>query len=133
MNKDNIKAAILQARGRVVTHRSLICGCDFLRMLTAKAFLTATTELHQANLGYLVEVKFHGRASNIFIKKTPAEVTDILESHPEYGTSAYYYATRFMKPTPNVITMKLRTRLIELGLVPLDFCTMNQTFKSETT
>ena len=117
LTKRNIMAAILQTPGPVSSHGAINRYWKFLRCSTVKQFTAAGTELERLNLGRLVGIKAGTREVQMFVKRMPNEVQDILESNQDLCTPAKYL-DKFKGNTPKCIGWKVRSILISNGLVP---------------
>ena len=110
-------AAILQTRGPVVEHKVVVWNFKFLKMMTAKQFVAAATELHEANLGQMMSVKCGGRPYMVFIKRPPEEIQDALLMNQDL-CQVDYYATRYRLPVSKSVSFALRASLVQSGVVP---------------
>ena len=117
MTKHNIMSAILKTKGPAVTHRVVNCSYTFLRMLTAKQFMTASAELESIGLGTIVSLKSAGRPTYLFVKHPPEEVRPILEANLDLCTPGYY-TTRYELPVSKIMSSSVREALTSTGLVP---------------
>ena len=110
-------SAILNIVGPVVAHRTVARNFKFLSMLTVKQFMMAATQLEDMQLGYLVDVSGQGRASHVFIKKSPDEAQLVLETDPEL-CAPDRYRSQYNKPISKSISISQRQKLLKMGLVP---------------
>ncbi|XP_072015204.1 uncharacterized protein [Amphiura filiformis] len=125
MTKHNIMSAILKVKGPAVTHRVVNCSYTFLRMLTAKQFMTVAAELESIGLGTIVSLKSAGRPTFLFMKHPPEDVIGILEANPDL-CSPGYYASRYELPISKIMSPSVREALRSTGLIeqisrPIDF------------
>ena len=110
-------AALMQTLGPVSTNKSISCNWRFLRSLTAKQFETAATELNRLGLGKMVTINpGRGQHQLVFVKNRPEEVQEVLEANPDLCRYDVY-AARFRKQSPKTIGLKVRFKLVEMGLV----------------
>ena len=76
-------------------------------------FKAAAVELETDNIGHLVAVK---QSRLVFIKRTPAEVREILVANPDLCLPEVY-ESRYNKPSPKSIGWGIRSSLVDMGLV----------------
>ncbi len=115
--KRNIMAAILQSRGPVVTHKVVIWGWKFLKMMSSKQFIGVANDLQDANLGTVMKFQTASRLSFVFIKKPPHEITEALAANLDL-CSLEYYTTRYNLPVSKSVPLGIRHQLTSMGLVP---------------
>ena len=123
----NIMKAILLSAGPVSNLNSLRgAGPRYMRNLVTKAqYNEAAHRLQEANLGqYITVVIGNSMPREIFIKRTPVEVEEIMTRNNELCIVPTEYAKRFNKAVPRRIRTSMRQRLVELGYV-----TTEQMFK----
>ena len=118
MSLPNIQAAILQSRGPVCTHSSMITRWRFLRKLNSAQFLEVAKDLEAANLGTVVPMSEKTKPLNVFVKKKPEEISLILKSVKKYQTTPELYKARYDLPIPGIVNINLRKKLYALGLIP---------------
>ncbi len=130
MTKQNIMSAILKTKGPAVTHRVVNCSYTFLRMLTAKQFMTVASELESIGLGTIVSLKSAGRPTYLYLKHPPENVRGILEANPDL-CSLGYYTSRYEMPISKIMSPSIREALRSMGLIeqvarPIDFSNSNR-------
>ena len=116
MTKHNIMSAILRSKGCAVTHRVINCSYVFLRMLTAKQFMTVSREMEASGLGSIVSVKSAGRPTFLFVKRIPDEVRPFLDANPGLCTPEHY-RSRYEMPVSKILSRGTRNMLISMGLI----------------
>ncbi len=115
-------AAILQTKGPVITPAIVKHTWKFLYMMTTKMYVKAAEELQALNLGTLIPVRGTtvGHPSQVFIKKKPEEVMDVLQMNPDL-CEVEYYARRYNQPiskSTQGISLAVRHKLASMGVVP---------------
>ena len=114
--------AILKVPGPVVTPKALKSTrrC-FLHHLTTNNFIEAAKELEKTNFGKMVTMQNSGGHSvlNIFLKKPPDEVEQVLSANPDLCRFEFY-SMQYAKGSPKSIRFSLRTKLVALKLVAQD-------------
>ena len=106
--------AILQTLGPVSTSVALRSNWKFLKSSTVPQFFAAGQELEKLGLGSLVQLS--GGSLKVFVKNNPSDVQHILEAHPEI-CQPHLYDERYHRPATKMISWKIRSRLIDMGLV----------------
>ena len=93
-------------------------GPQHIRVVPKDQYITAVQRLEQLQLGYSVISEIGGVS---FIKRLPADVSDILREHKELDTTIDNYGYRFNKPLTKSlqINVKLRQMLIAVGYAGL--------------
>ena len=110
--------SILLGKGPISTQASVKCNFNKLRNVNREEFVDASRKLEGFNLGSLVKVGITKGtlARDVFVKKRPEQVGNILQTMPGMCTLKEY-SERFVMRVPTVISLKLRTRLMTLGYV----------------
>ena len=86
-----------------------------MRCLTKELFNLAARKLRDMQLGTIIEQK----DSNIFIKKRPDEIQEILSQNSDLA-SIEEYVKRFSLPPRQSVPFRMMQRLILQGLVSPD-------------
>ena len=85
-------------------------------------FLSAASQLEEANLGTVVVLERVSRSSHVFVKKSLDEAAAILTLPENVGyCTVEEYAMRFQMSMPTTITSKMRICLIDRGLLSPEF------------
>ena len=109
----DVMAAILLIKGPVVTDKAIKrYGPAFLRHSTVKQFIRAATSLQDAGLGFLMKLP---RGTEVFVKKFPNEVQQVLNANPDLCAWEDYSSRFFLQP-PGCITPAFCQKLIDLGV-----------------
>ena len=118
VTRRNIMKTILFMQGPVCTQRCIHNnGPGFIRHICKADFLAACTDLECEHLGELKTVNVFARTFQVFVKKSPAEISWFLEANPDFGTLEEF-KDLYESPSPLCITDKLIARLVELGFLP---------------
>ena len=94
--------------------------------MTKEQFIEASEALQSANLGWIQQIRSHGRSTNshvpptiVFIKKPPSEeVREILLRDPDLYCTPDDYEQRYSLPIPGYyISQSTLVKLVELGFL----------------
>lgn len=106
-------AAILQSKGRIITHKVVLYNWRFLKLLTAKQFANAAHELEALHLGQVYASSYLGATgSTVFIKAPPEEVQEYLSLNEELCAPEFYikkYNLPISSTVPSYIVQMLAT------------------------
>ena len=94
----------------------------FMSSVNASKFQLAANRLEAASLGSLVPLKSVSKSCVVFVKKTPAEIGELLrlkENQDLCTIDEFQY--RFSLPTPARVSKKVQWALVQMGLVPKEF------------
>ena len=112
-------SAILLMSGPVCSRTTMNSnGPKILRHITSEQFMSAARKLERANLGAVVEVKINMARSSqmVFVKKSPTEVGPGLRDNADL-CCVEEYAVRFNMRPPASLSLKLREKLVTMGLL----------------
>ncbi len=115
----NIMAGVLLAPGPVSTRLTVKNMSPAFKLSVSKAkFMSAANQLQSDNLGVLVVLDRISSQAHVFVKKTPNEIHDLLllKQHSDLCTPEEYF-TRYIMPTPVSVTERMKTCMIDRGLV----------------
>ena len=107
---------ILLSKGPITTQQILRNHFRKLRHATKDEFLEASRKLERFGLGSLVQVANYKRSSSIFVKKSPEQVANILQTMPGLCTLKEY-SEKFAMRVPTLIALRTRAQLVTCGLV----------------
>ena len=116
----NIMTAVLLAPGPIATHLNVKNMSSAFQIGVTKAkFMSAANQLQASGLGYLIVLEKISSQAHVFVKKTPHEMSVLLQSDAIRTVSAFdiqEYEDRFNMPSPASVTAKMKQCLVELGL-----------------
>ena len=118
MPKRAIMASILLTSGPITTLR-VVSSLSKFHKTSKEQFQQAAEDLKAANLGELFEVKLGkvgGTPTKVFVKKHPAEVEEALQENEDLCTIEQYKG-RYEQAPSKSIPLKLRSKLVEMGVV----------------
>ena len=104
--------AILETTGPVATRGAVKAVKMSMNVVTAQLFLEAAKELEKNNFGKLFKIS----KIDVFIKKPPSEVKDMLRTNPEWCRYDIY-AAQYAKGSSKAIGLQLRAKLVSMKLV----------------
>ncbi|XP_072015856.1 uncharacterized protein [Amphiura filiformis] len=111
----DIMSAILLTRGPVATHYAVVrYGPGYLRSVSKAYYDIAQQRLQEAKLGYIVNLS--SPRTDVFVKKLPYEIQDGLRENPDLA-KIEEYVLRFNSPAQACITLNMRRKLLQLGIV----------------
>ncbi len=111
----DIMSAILLTRGPVATHYAVVrYGPGYLRSVSKAYYDIAAQRLQEAKLGYIVNLS--SPRTDVFVKKSPFEIQDALRENPDL-VKIEEYVLRFNSPAQACITLNMRRKLLQLGIV----------------
>ena len=113
-------SAILNTAGPVSSQKAVRWGSRYLRTTTIKQFIAASTMLQQLGLGQLLNLKSRpgGRDGYFFVKAPPHTAVPILQLADNSDLcSVEQYGMRYGGSTPTCINLKIRAKLVEMGVV----------------
>ena len=94
----------------------------FMSSINKSKFLLAANRLQAASFGSLVPLRSISSGCQIFVKKTPAEVAELLQLKENQDLCTFdEFQYRFGLPTPAVISLKIQGTLVQMGLVPPEY------------
>ena len=104
-------------QGPVCTHRCIHNnGPGFIRHIRKADFLEACSDLESQHFGELKTVNVFARTFQVFVKKRPTEMSQLLETNPDLGPLEAFKEL-YESPSPLCITDGLLARLVELGFL----------------
>ena len=119
----NVMTGILLSPGPVSTVRVVqsLSGV-FMSSVNKSKFLLAANRLEAASLGSVVILKSVSSKCHVFVKKTPAEMSQLLQlKENEHLCTAEEFQYRFELPTPAVVSQKIQRELVQMGLVAAEY------------
>ena len=108
--------SILLSKGPITTQQILRNNFRKLRHVTKDEFVEASRKLEGFNIGSLVEIANYRRSSSVFVKKSPEQVANIIQTMPRLCT-VKEYSERFAMRVSTLIALRTRAQLVTLGLV----------------
>ncbi len=110
-------AAILQTAGPVSICQAIRWNWQFLRTTTVQQFQAAASRLEALGFGSLVSMGGPShRGMLVFVKAKPEQVVEQVQLNEDLCSWAVYSA-RYHKTATKCITWKIRSQLINMGLV----------------
>ena len=125
----NVMSGILLASGPVTTLSALRCVSRvFHNSVTKSKFTLAAKRLEAANMGNLVSLTTGRRPLQVFIKRPPVDIQDILQCD-EYNMfcTPKEYTEKYTATPSRAITPKMKSNMVSLGLVSPS-CFKEQTY-----
>ena len=117
VTEQTIMKSILLSKGPITTQQILRSNFRKLRHVTKDEFVEASRKLEGFSLGSFVQVANPTpRPIGVFVKKPPEQVVHILQIMPGLCTLEEY-SERFAMRVPTLISLRMRTQLVTLGLV----------------
>ena len=111
----DIMSAILLTRGPVATHYAVVrYGPGYLRSVSKAYYDLAAQRLQEAKLGYIVNMT--SPRTDVFVKKLPEEAQELLHANHDLA-KIEEYALRYNSPAQACITLNMRRKLLQLGIV----------------
>ncbi len=112
--------AILNTAGPLSTAKAVRWSSKYLRTTTIKQFIAASTMLQQLGLGQLAIIRNQvgGRETRIFVKASLQDAMPIIQLAENSDLcSVEQYGRRYAASIPTCINLKMRAKLVEMGLV----------------
>ena len=91
----------------------------FMSAVNKSKFLAAANRLEAAGLGSLVTLDAISNRCQVFVKKSPAEIYELLQIKENQDICTFdEFRERFDLPTTARISQKVQEALVQMGLVP---------------